>query len=273
MKKFILARYGTGTGGKFLCCLLQLSPDVNTWDQELETAKAQQDHDLIYKYFRYRFGNFETWLDHEPHVPYKCGPVANLHTFDYDKISWEQAWPLLIEDAQFVEHYNNSKKTLLISSHSRVPQWLWNKTVCVNMHIDNVVAKKWVHRAMARKLFRELEPGVFGTSPASGKDLYLTRVADPNFIDPARMRFAGSKFSFMKRFICNSKWTLVYQDYKKILAHPTNTQAQQTKFDISNIRSCQTYYQAYEDLCAALEITCPDRVLVQKLIDYYIKLH
>lgn len=282
MSKFILARYGTGSGGKFLCCLLQLSSDVNTWDLELEEAKTdlEKNHESIFFYFKKKFTTFDTWLKNEPHVTYSSPVISELHTFNHDQLNWEEAQKLLESDKKFVRDFDNGKKIMLMTGHSRIPKWLWNNTACVNMHIDNILAAKWVRRAMYRKCFKESSPGVFIPDPASGKDLFLMRLqplppkdSDQYAEAVARRQFVGSKFSFLKKYICKNNFNLVYKDYEKITAHPTNTKVEQIKFNISNIQSVEAYYRGYESVCNELQISLPNSDLVKKLIDFYIKLH
>ena len=270
MKKFVVVRFAPGSAGKFCSSLLQISPDVNAWDLELENAKG--DADACLQYFTKKFTkNFKDWQKNEPEIPYQTQFVSN-RWIRGDEISHQQALENLKDDSYFNQHYSNDKKIVLISNKSQIPDWLKHRADYVNIHIDSAPIKKWVHRARYNKLFLEVEPNVF-----------VIKQEHPDYCSSHRSQLAKqfqnqntydmSKFSFIKKFVLSDPLTKMFVNYDSILADQTNSTAVQHRLSLTKILNTTQCLNELASICRDLGIQCPDSQSVKYALAYYLSIH
>jgi hypothetical protein len=270
MNKFITVRFAPGSAGKFCSILLQLSPDVNAWDQALSLAKGNSPATL--EYFKTKFTkNFKDWQKNEPEITYQTQFVSNRFPRG-DEISHEQALTNLKNDLYFNEHYNNNKRIVLISNKSRVPDWIQQHCDMVNIHIDTIHIKKWVHRARYNKLFLETDPGVF-----------ILKQEHPDYCSSHRSQLAkqfqnqhtyfGTKFSFLKHCVLNDPLTKMFTNYQNIVSDTTNATVTQHRLLLTKMLNPKECFNELQSICNRLDIGCPEQSLVMDILTYYLSIH
>jgi hypothetical protein len=270
MTKFITVRFAPGSAGKFCSILLQLSPDVNAWDQELAEVKGNTSSTL--EYFKTKFtNNFKDWQKNEPEIPYQTQFVSNRFPRG-DDVTHEQALANLVDDAYFNKHYNNNKRIVLISNKSRIPYWIQQRSDMVNVHIDTIHIKKWVQRARYNKLFLEASPGVF-----------ILKQEHPDYCSSHRSQLAGqfqnqhtyygTKFSFFKHFVLNDPLTKMFTEYANIVADPSNATVAQHQLSLTKMLDPKQCFNELRSTCNRLNIMYPEQSLVMDILTYYLSIH
>lgn len=244
---------------------------MHSWDDELNEAKQQNNHDKIFKYVASKFtNNFINWQKIEPEVPYQTDFVSNRFPRG-DDITFEQAQELLINDSKYQHDYNNTGHIALILNKSQIPQWLWNKTVVVNIVIDSIESKKWFHRARFAKQF------------IRSNDSYIVKQEHEDFCSPARTVLAskfnnekvfnGSWYSFAKKYIVGDSIGKMFTDTAQIIAHPTNSQVDNLFFNLSNYLNENKFVEEFQQLCGLLKIEPVPARLLLSLVKHYQSLH
>lgn len=262
--KFIIVRFAPGSGGKFLSTLIQLSPDVNPWDAQVQNTQ-------VVNWFKDHFaGDFINWLKLEPEVPYQTNFVSNRFSRG-DNISTQDALNLLSNDQLFQQHWHNDKKICLISNKSRVPDWVKNNCQVVNLVIDNVQSKKWTSRCRLHKQF--LKQG----------DQWIIKQDHPDFCSSARSALAkqfnnpttysGTTIEFLKTYIVNDPLIKTFTQPSTILVDESNQSEQQYFVQLSNLIDPSKTASAIQIICEQLGIRCPNLELVQELAEYYYHIH
>lgn len=263
--KFIVVRFAPGSGGKFVSTLLQLSPDVNAWNDQIKT-----DHALAWFQLHFR-NNFEDWLKNEPEVPYATGFVSNRFNRG-DDIPLSQALDRLSTDTLFQAHWANNKKICLISNKSQVPNWIQDQCVFVNLVIDNVKAQKWCHRCRLHKQFLLAEPNT-----------WIIKQDHPDYCSSARSVLAqkfnnpttyqGTTQSFLKKYIVNDPITRTFLDPAQIVEHSSNRTQQQLFVDLSKIIDPDVTADTINTICKSIGIAVPNLDLVSRIAEHYSQIH
>lgn len=270
--KFIVIRFAPGSGGKFIATLLQLSPDVNSWDQQLENIKQQKNSRLYLDYIRSKFtDDFVAWLKTEPEVPYETKWVSNR--FDRgDDITHEQALEFLRHDRLFQDHYYNDKRIVLISNKSRVPDWLPKNTTIINVLIDSIWAMKWVHRARLHKQFIQIEPGCW-IIKQDHPDYCSEKRADlaKQFSNPTEFR--GTSFQFLKKNIVKDPLIKKFQEQHEILDDASNDHHCQIFWELSCLQNIEKIKRTLEKTYKDCGLTAPGDDILLPIIEYYLGLH
>lgn len=270
MKKFVIVRFAPGSAGKFCSILLQLSPQVNAWDPELDQFKYNPTK--VLDYFKSKFTrNFRDWQKNEPEIPYQTQFVSNRFSRG-DDIGHDQALEHLKNDDYFNSHYQNSKKIILISNKSRVPDWIHQRSDIVNIYIDTIAIKKWVQKARYFKLFLQV-----------AENQFILKQEHPDYCNQHRAPLArqfqnqhtyyGTKCSFLKNIVLKDPYTKLFTNYDNIIKDTTNLTVDQHCVYLSHLLDIDNCYLELKSLCKNLDIECPNQLLIQDLLTYYLSLH
>jgi len=270
LSKFLVVRFSPGAAGKFFSTLLQLSRSVNSWESELEQAKKSQDYRAIQYWFSKKFNSdFANWLKNEPEIPYQTDFVSNRFNRG-DDIGFDQALSYLDSDPVFQEHYANDKKIVLILNKSTIPAWLHNKATVVNLVLDDTKIKHWVYRARYKKQFLKVDEG------------FIIKQEHPDYCHPKRAVlakqfnnekiFTGSLFGFLRKYIVGDPLTNLFSAADQIVAHPSNSQAQQKWVNLSTLLG-DNFIETINNLYQELELEPVNQNLLKAIVSYYLKVN
>lgn len=263
--KFIVVRFAPGSGGKFISTLLQLSPDVNPWSNEIHSSQAEA-------WFKSRFsGDFVNWLKLEPEIPYQTNFVSNRFDRGND-ITTDTALTLLNNDSLFQEHWHNNKKICLILNKSQIPQWIQGNCSIVNVVVDGVDSKKWVNRCRLNKQFLR-----------KNNNTWIIKQDHPDYCSQLRSdmarkfdnprEFSGTAREFLKKYVVNDPLVSMFTNPVAIVAHATNDSEQQIFINLSDFIQPNRAAAALEKICQQLNIQTPCPKLINQLSLHYWKIH
>ena len=158
--KFIVTRFPPGAAGRFLCCCLQLSPDISSWNiDSLSYDKSSTDFcNKMIKYFEKKFLNDPgLHLRNEPDIPYN---------YDFYSGTYERGEDVTIEeyiDYQRPNKYNfffseieKGKTINLIMHKSKIPEFLKNSIV-VNVYVDNIQSHDIIAKLLWLKHYKVID--------------------------------------------------------------------------------------------------------------------
>jgi hypothetical protein len=263
--KFIVVRFAPGSGGKFISTLLQLSPDVNPWSDEIHSTQVTD-------WFKQRFtGDFVNWLKLEPEIPYQTNFVSNRFDRGND-ITVDTALELLNNDLLFQQHWRNNKKICLILNKSQIPQWIQGNCSIVNVAVDGVDSKKWVNRCRLNKQFLR-----------KNNNTWIIKQDHPDYCSQMRSamaqkfnnprEFSGTAGEFLKKYVVNDPLVSMFTDPDAIVAHASNNNEQQIFINLSEFIQPNKSATAVERICQQLNIQIPNLELVEQLSFHYWKIH
>ena len=270
-KKFLVVRFAPGSGGKFLSSLFQCSPSVHAWDDALIQAKQENNDRAVFDYIAAKFTtNFQDWQKTEPEVPYQTDFVSNR--FDRgDNISFAEATELLSNDWKYQQDYAHAGLIVLILNKSRIPDWIREQAVIVNILIDTPESRKWFYRARFAKQFIRLDDNYIVKQEhelycSEKRALLATRYSNEKI-------FRGSWYSFAKKYLVGDKLGLKFQNTAKILEHPSNENVPNLFFNLSCYLDANKFRQQFQQLSSLLDIVPVSDHLLRQLIRHYQSIH
>jgi hypothetical protein len=265
LRKFLMVKFAPGSGGKYLCSLLQLSPDVNPWYAEAHGSDPVS-------WFKSHFSDdFVNWTRNEPAVPYEAGFYSAKHPRG-DDISFDQAQTLLKDDTVFQQHWHNDKLICLILCKPRVPDFVHGRGCVVNLHIDNVTSWKWVNRARLHKQYLQKDPSTWilkqdhpDYCPPNVREI-ARRFNNPN-------EYQGSYKDFLNRYIVHDHSVQTFVDKNLITDQPGNGQVEQYFVNLSDLLNPNRTARAMAVLCEQMNIRCPDLETIEQISQHYYHIH
>lgn len=264
--KFLVVRYAHGAGGKFLCTMLQSSPDVACWDDNLQTNKNQKN---FVEYTQQRFADDPSW--HQRYEPDVC------YTTDLYSGTFNRGNDLTLQD--FVSSQQNDRFSTdlesnlwmnLILHKSEVPNFMQGSTV-VNIILDTDRSVQWAKQMYWLKHYQVI-------------DATHVRVLadDPSRINPHREHIARKynnpcvlavenidKFKIEK--VDSHYFWKLFRDGSQIVSHASNAQCRQVNWSLDSIFDRDQFVTSLERLTADIGISMPDKGLVCECYDVYWK--
>ena len=142
----------------------------------------------------------------------------------------------------------------------------------VNIYIDTIAIKKWVQKARYFKLFLQV-----------AENQFILKQEHPDYCNQHRAPLArqfqnqhtyyGTKSSFLKNIVLKDPYTKLFTNYDNIIKDTTNLTVDQHCVYLSHLLDIDNCYLELKSLCKNLDIECPNQLLIQDLLTYYLSLH
>lgn len=271
LPRFLVMRFAPGSAGNFLTSLLQCSPEVGHWDENLEHNKPDADW---LEYFKQVYKpDLGAWLQHEPSSRYSLG-VREVFSAIYDRGN-----DLTIEEFAEQEKIHCSAYYFALKHQQKYipvfwmknyfPQYFANSTF-VNIMLDQQ-SVRWFDRSYYKKHF------VVDTINADGSlivryERHRATIVPQSFTGTNSYKNYHPSFTdFAKKEIFSNPWRSRYLG-RQYLQASTNGRPEYT-LTLSDLLDIKKLEPHYAGLCKFLNITPMPASLLPKLFSHWRQCH
>lgn len=261
LPRFLVMRFAPGSGGNFLASLLQCSPEVGHWNSDIENSKHKVDWE---QYFEQSFNkDLQKWLWSEPQALNRLD-TRSVFSAWYDRgneLTVQQFFALEKEFCSPYYHELKAQNKLIVCQwHKDVFPSFFKRACFVNIMLDQN-SIRWYDRSWYYKHHSiEYQDGQF----------VVHRNRHRKVIQPKNTSFENADtvyyntfFEFARQEIYNNPWRARYLT-PNFLDKSSGNRPQYT-LHLSDLLEFDKLHAQYTKLCAWLDITAMNQILLQKL--------
>ena len=266
----IFVRYASGSAGRFVSTMLQLTDRVACWDPGLENLKhTKKFAAAFFEYFQQGYQNDLTrHLYHEPTPREPVWPWFSATWPRGDDLTIDEFIDELIlhEYQYWLENINRGRLNLLLLHKSRIPRFgLGSKVVNIVIDPDS---KKWLNRARYLKIFGEENGRWF--SREHMPDLLQQRYAGvEKMVNLPDIWLKGSRREIIRRHVINDPRVRMFENIEHIKQDPGNTSCEQATIDLSEVLNEKKFMAAINYIVWMLQLGGFDKELMQQCWQHY----
>jgi hypothetical protein len=264
--KLLFVRYPPGGAGNFLISLLQIDPQVASWDPELQRSKGTAKFSCNYQsWFAQHFQpDLDNHLKYEPHHPYQLDFVSAKHPRGDELTRTEFVTNLQQRgDKEFLSNIDNNLFTVMRLNKPQIPVW-GQEQICVNITVDTA-AGSWFRKTRYLKLFgRE-------------RDHWISKENHPDFLKAKfkivhfknQYEFNMPRNKFYREFVAGEPAILPFYNIDALLAPPSNRSCDQMSIPLSHVLDVEKMIQHLQQIHAIMGLDSVDQGLVRWAHNHY----
>lgn len=242
LPKIFIVRFCPGAAGKIIASLLQTSREIAIWDHELQSLKGtSQFNNLFLEYINRRFSNdSSTHLLNEPEPLLK---MTDYYSASYNRgndVTAKQFYNYHCNDNYFNYLKNNNLYLSFTSNKKELPVFCKNAKI-LNVSIDSLSAKKFLHRARFKKYFIiDNKKVTFLQHHPDHCPPYRKQQAINFYNENKPVREIDNWYSFAKKEITDHEHVRRFRDINDVIVHESNKEADNYIFKLSKFLDKET---------------------------------
>jgi len=266
----IFVRYASGSAGRFVSTMLQLTDRVACWNPDLEKLKHTDKFSAaFFKYFQQGYQhNLSRHLYHEPTPAEPVWPWFSATWPRGDDLTVDEFVDQLIlhEYRHWLENINRGRLNLLLLHKSRIPVFGLGSKI-VNIVVDPA-SKKWLNRARYLKIFGEENGRWF--SREHMPDLLQQRYAGvEKMIDLPDIWLEGSRREVIRRHVINDPRVKMFESVDQIQKDPGNLSCSQVTIRLSEVLNKTNFMAAMSYIIWVFDLGRFDKDLMAQCWQHY----
>ena len=259
---FVVVRFASGSGGKFVSSMLQASPDIACWNSKVESYKgSDQSETKFVEYINDAF-TFDAakHLRNEPDLPYQFDFYSG--TFDRGaNITYKQYCEFQTEN-YFKQHVQDNKHANLILHKSKIPEFM-KGAIFVNIIIDSERALDWAQKMLWLKHYEIVDQHTVKRKHHDPETCAIKRsqLIKKYFVGSSLVTVNNVKEFFDQEIVQNPEFKLFFSE-EKLLQDVSNTNVTNFNFYLDNIFSCADTVKNIQEVLEQSSIAVPTQKLL-----------